>query len=127
MTRTIAPLLAITAVVGALFVGTTSAAAAVSCESTVVGASGATLPGDNFQGGDGDQCSPADGGPAGVGATDWHDLTAADLSGEDGLTLADNPTATLADLGQLGNDPSVFGCQTAAPKELQPSGWCHSP
>src|SRR4051794_26349796 len=123
MTRTIAPLLVITA----LFIGTGSAAAAPSCESSVLLASGATLPGDNFQGGDGDQCSPADGGPIGVGATDWHDLTAADLSGENGVTLADNPTTTLADLGQLGNDPSVFGCQTAAPKELEPSAWCYSP
>src|SRR3954469_8865344 len=104
MTRTIAPLLAIVAVIGALFAGTSSAAAAVSCESTVVGAYGATLPGDNFQGVDGDQCSPATGGPAGVGATDWEDLSAADLSGENGLTLADNPTGTIADLGQLGND-----------------------
>src|SRR3954451_1760468 len=127
MTRTIAALIATLSLCGAAFFGTTSAFAAASCESSVLGASGATLPGDDFQGGDGDQCSPADGGPAGVGATDWHDLTSADLSGADGAVLGDNSTATLADLNMLGSDPSVFGCQTAAPKELDPSGWCHSP
>src|SRR3954469_23648543 len=128
MTRTFSLLAALTAIWGDL-IAPGSAGAARSCESTLVGALGTTLPGDNFQAEDGDQCSPADGGPGGVGAVDWHDLatTPGALSGENGATLTDNPTATIANLGTLGNDPSVFGCQTAAPKEEQPSGWCFSP
>src|SRR5690349_1851741 len=109
MTRTIALLLVLCA---ALFAGTASASAASSCATLGPFDPGATLAGDDFQGGDGDQCSPADGGPSGLAATDWHDLTDADLSGDNGAILTDNSTA-VGDLGLLGNDPSVFGCQTA--------------
>src|SRR3954470_24210484 len=128
MTRTFSLLALLSTLAVILLVGPAGASAAT-CETSLL-ALGTTLPGDNFQGQDGDQCSPADAGLGGVDATDWHDIasTPGALSGDNGAVLTDNVTADpISNLNSLGSDPSVFGCQTAAPKEETPGGWCYSP